>query len=162
LLLGYPLAYLMSTLSQTKANLVLILVLIPFWTSILVRTYAWMVLLGREGIVNQLLRWAGLSGEPVRLLNTTFAVYIGMVPFLLTSMTLPSSSVMRATARTLVRAAYGLGANPSQVSRQVILPLSLPGAAAGCLVVFILGLGFYITPALLGAPRDLMIAVLIA
>src|SRR5262249_47742706 len=87
---------------------------------------------------------------------------IGMVHILLPFMILPLYSVMRAIDRNLVRAAYGLGANPFQVFRQVILPLSLPGAAAGCLVVFILALGFYITPALLGAPRDLMIAVLIA
>lgn len=162
LLISYPLAYLLSSVSQTKANLMIILVLVPFWTSILVRTYAWMVLLGRYGIINNFLIWIGAIQEPLRLLNTTFAVYIAMIHILLPYMVLPLYSVMRGIDRNLIRAAEGLGATPAQVFRQVFLPLSLPGIAAGCLLVFILSLGFYITPALVGGPRDLMISVLIA
>jgi ABC-type spermidine/putrescine transport system permease subunit I len=139
----------------------MVLVLLPFWTSILVRTYAWMVLLGRQGIVNQLLLWIGLIDEPLRLLNTTFAVYVAMVHILLPFMILPLYSVIRGIEGNLLRAAEGLGASPFGVFRQIVLPLSLPGISAGCLLVFILALGFFITPALVGGPKDLMIAVLI-
>jgi putative spermidine/putrescine transport system permease protein len=162
LVLGYPVAYLLSSVSTTKSNLLIILILVPFWTSILVRTYAWMVLLGRQGIVNEFLQWIGVINEPLRLLNTRFAVYVAMVHILLPFMVLPLYSVMRGIDRSLLRAAEGLGARPFSVFRQVLLPLSLPGVAAGCLLVFILSLGFYITPALVGGPKDLMISVLIA
>lgn len=162
LLLGYPLAYLLASIGQTRANLLMILVLVPFWTSILVRTYAWMVLLGRDGIINNLLLRAGLIHDPLRLLNTRFAVYVAMVHILLPFMVLPLYSVMRGIDRNLLRAAESLGARPTAVFREVVLPLSLPGIAAGCLLVFILSLGFYITPALVGGPKDLMISILIA
>lgn len=162
LLLGYPVAYLISSVSTTKSNLLIILVLVPFWTSILVRTYAWMVLLGRQGIVNNFLEWIGVINDPLRLLNTRFAVYVAMVHILLPFMVLPLYSVMRGIDRSLLRAAEGLGARPFAVFRYVLFPLSLPGVAAGCLLVFILSLGFYITPALVGGPKDLMISVLIA
>jgi ABC-type spermidine/putrescine transport system permease subunit I len=161
LLLGYPVAYLLARLDRAKSNLLLILVLVPFWTSILVRTYAWMVLLGRQGVVNQLLLAIGAIDQPLRLLNTTSAVYIAMVHVLLPFMILPLYGVMRGLDGDLLRAAQGLGAAPFAVFRQVWLPLSLPGVFAGCLLVFILALGFFITPALVGGPRDLMIAVLI-
>jgi putative spermidine/putrescine transport system permease protein len=162
LILGYPVAYLISSATTTKSNLLIVLVLIPFWTSILVRTYAWMVLLGREGIINQFLQSIGVIDQPLRLLNTRFAVYVSMVHILLPFMILPLYSVMRGIDRSVLRAAEGLGAKPNAVFRQVLLPLSLPGVAAGCLLVFILSLGFYITPALVGGPKDLMISVLIA
>jgi ABC-type spermidine/putrescine transport system permease subunit I len=162
LLLSYPLAYLLATIRNARANLLIILVLVPFWTSILVRSYAWMVLLGRQGIINELLSSLGLIDQPLRLLNTTFAVYIAMVHILLPFMVLPLYSVMRGIDKNLMLAAEGLGAPPTQVFRRVFFPLSLPGIAAGCLLVFILALGFYITPALVGGPKDLMIAVLIA
>lgn len=161
LLLGYLVAYALASLPQTGANLLMILVLVPFWTSILVRSYAWMVLLGREGLVNQALVGLGFAAEPVQLLNTRFAVYVGMVHVLLPFMILPLYAVMRGIDRSLLRAAENLGARPSQVFRSVFLPLSLPGVAAGCLLVFILALGFYITPALLGGQRDVMISMLI-
>ena len=161
LLLGYPVAYALASLPPTRANLLMILVLVPFWTSILVRSYAWMVLLGREGLINQLLVGLGLTGEPVQLLNTRMAVYVGMIHVLLPFMILPLYAVMRGIDRSLPRAAENLGARPSQVFRWVSLPLSLPGVAAGCLLVFILALGFYITPALLGGQRDVMISMLI-
>jgi putative spermidine/putrescine transport system permease protein len=161
LILGFPVAYVLARIDRAKANLLMILVLLPFWTSILVRTYAWMVLLGREGLVNQFLRWIGAVDEPLRLLNTTFAVYLAMVHILLPFMILPLYSVIRGVDNNLLRAAAGLGATPFGVFRQVLLPLSLPGVWAGSLLVFILALGFFITPALVGGPRDMMIAVLI-
>jgi ABC-type spermidine/putrescine transport system permease subunit I len=161
LILGFPVAYLLARIDRARANLLMILVLLPFWTSILVRTYAWMVLLGREGLVNQFLMWIGAVNEPLRLLNTTFAVYLAMVHILLPFMILPLYSVIRGVDSNLLRAAAGLGATPFGVLRQVVLPLSLPGVWAGSLLVFILAAGFFITPALVGGPRDIMIAVLI-
>jgi putative spermidine/putrescine transport system permease protein len=161
LLLGYPVAYALSSVSASRANLLIILVLIPFWTSILVRSYAWMVLLGQEGIINEALLAAGLRDEPMQLLNTRLAVYVGMIHILLPFMILPLYAVMRGIDRNLLRAAENLGAGPAAVFRRVFLPLSLPGVAAGCLLVFILALGFYITPALLGGQRDVMISMLI-
>lgn len=161
LLLGYPVAYLLARLAPSRANLLLALVLVPFWTSILVRTYAWMVLLGRDGVINRLLLALGLIATPLRLLNTTFAVYVAMVHVLLPFMILPLFATLRSIDPQLLRAAASLGARPSAAFRQVLLPLSLPGVFAGCLLVFILALGFFITPALVGSPRDLMIAILI-
>ena len=161
LVLGFPVAYLLARIDRAVANLLVMLVLLPFWTSILVRTYAWMVLLGRQGLVNQLLLALGAIDQPLQLLNTSFAVYIAMVHILLPFMILPLYSVIRGIDGTLLRAAEGLGATPAGVFRQVLLPLAIPGVAAGCLLVFILALGFFITPALVGGPRDLMIAVLI-
>lgn len=161
LLLAYPLAYLLTTVPPATANLLMILVLIPFWTSILVRSYAWMVLLGQEGIINGALLWLGLRDEPAQLLNTRLAVYLGMIHILLPFMILPLVAVMRGIDRSLLRAAENLGASPRHAFRRVFLPLSLPGVAAGSLLVFILALGFYITPALLGGRRDVTISMLI-
>ena len=161
LLLGFPVAYVLARIDRAKSNLLMMLVLLPFWTSILVRTYAWMVLLGRQGLVNQFLLAIGAIDEPVQLLNTSFAVYVAMVHILLPFMILPLYSVIRGIDGNLLRAAEGLGATPLGVFRQVLLPLALPGLSAGSLLVFILALGFFITPALVGGPRDLMIAVLI-
>ncbi len=161
LLLGYPVAYLLARLPQARANLVLIAVLLPFWTSILVRTYAWMVLLGRHGIINQALLAFGLIQFPLRLLNTTFAVDVAMVHVLLPFMILPLYATLRGIDPVLAQAAASLGAPPAAAFRQVVLPLSLPGVYAGCLLVFILAIGFFITPALVGGPRDLMISMLI-
>lgn len=161
LLLGYPVAYLLARLPPSRSNLLMILVLLPFWSSILVRSYAWMVLLGRNGIINQLLLWAGVLDQPVKLLNTTFAVYVAMVHVLLPFMILPLYAALRGIDPSLPRAGASLGATPGAVFRQVVLPLSLPGVSAGCLLVFILALGFYITPALVGGPRDLMMSILI-
>jgi ABC-type spermidine/putrescine transport system permease subunit I len=161
LLLGYPVAYALSSISSAKANLLMILVLIPFWTSILVRSYAWMVLLNRDGIINEGLRAAGVIDQPLQLMNSRFAVYVGMIHILLPFMILPLYAVMRGIDRNLLRAAGNLGAPPAAVFRRVFFPLSLPGVAAGCLLVFILSLGFYITPKLLGGQRDVLIAMLI-
>lgn len=161
LLLGYPVAYALSSMPLARANLLMIFVLIPFWTSILVRSYAWMVLLNKEGLVNKALTGLGLTSEPLSLMHTRLAVYIGMIHILLPFMILPLYAVMRGIDRNLMRAAENLGARPAQTFRHVFLPLSLPGVGAGVLLVFILALGFYITPALLGGQKDVMISMLI-
>ena len=162
LLLGYPVALALSRLERAAASVVLIIVLLPFWTSVLVRSYAWMVLLGRKGLVNETLIAAGLIDTPLKLLNTPFAVHIAMIHILLPYMILPIASVLRQIDGALPRAAAGLGAAPWRVFVQVVLPLTMPGDAAGVLLDFVLSLGFYITPALDGGPRDLMLSMLIA
>jgi ABC-type spermidine/putrescine transport system permease subunit I len=162
LALGYPVALALSRLHGAPSRVVLIIVLLPFWTSVLVRSYAWMVLLGRKGLVNETLLATGLVDTPLRLLNTPFAVHIAMIHILLPYMILPIASVLRQIDPALPRAASGLGATPWRVFVQVVLPLSMPGVAAGVLLVFVLSLGFYITPALVGGPRDLMLSMLIA
>jgi putative spermidine/putrescine transport system permease protein len=161
LLLGYPVAYVMSRVRSGTANLLMVLVLIPFWTSILVRTYAWMALLGRRGIVNNALIAMGIVDQPLQLMNTRFAVYLAMVHVLLPFMILPLYAVLRGLDWRLVQAAEGLGAGPMGAFRQVVLPLSLPGVAAGCVLVFTLALGFYITPVLVGSGSDVMLSMLI-
>lgn len=161
LALGYPLAYFLASLQPRTARLLMILVLIPFWTSILVRTYAWMVLLQRQGVVNRWLLELGLIDEPLRMMYNRIGVLVGMSHVLLPFMVLPTYAVMRGIDRTLLRAAANLGASPVQAFLRVFLPLSLPGVAAGSLLVFILALGFFITPALMGGRTDMMIAQLI-
>ncbi|MCM8749820.1 ABC transporter permease [Thermomicrobiaceae bacterium CFH 74404] len=160
LVLGYPLAYFLSTLRARTARLLLILVLIPFWTSILVRTYAWMVLLQRQGVVNRWLLELGLIDEPLRMMYNRIGVLVGMVHVLLPFMVLPAFAVMRGIDRDLIRAAQNLGATPLQAFLRIFFPLSLPGVAAGSLLVFILALGFFITPALMGGRTEIMIAQL--
>jgi ABC-type spermidine/putrescine transport system permease subunit I len=162
LVLAYPLAYSIARASKFRAGVMLTLVLVPFWTSILVRSYAWMVLFGRQGIVNSLLLWSSLADQPVEILYTRFAVYVAMVHVLLPFMVLPLYSVLRGIDGNLLKAAEGLGASPYRVFRHIVFPLSVPGVAAGGLLVFILALGFYITPALIGGPRDMTVAMLIA
>ncbi|MBB95147.1 MAG: ABC transporter permease [Rhodobacteraceae bacterium] len=162
LLLAYPLAYFIVTTSDRMAALLMAIVLVPFWTSILIRSYAWMVLLGRKGVINELLTWIGVIETPIRMLNTTFAVYIGMIHVLLPFMILPILSALKGIDGRLVAAAENLGAGPASVFRHVILPLSMPGVIAGSVLVFVLALGFYITPALIGGPQDMMISMLIA
>ena len=161
LVLAYPLALFMARLQKETANLVMILVLVPFWTSILVRTYAWMVILGRRGMVNDALMALGFTSHPVQILNTRTAVYVAMVHVLLPFMVLPLYGVLRSLDWRLVQAAQGLGAGKLAAFWQVVLPLSMPGMAAGCILVFTLSIGFYITPALVGGPSDLMISMLI-
>jgi putative spermidine/putrescine transport system permease protein len=158
---GYPLAYLLATISPRIARLLLIVVILPFFTSIIVRTYAWMVLLGRNGVVNQYLSGLGLIDAPLALLYNQGGVLIGMTYVLLPYMVLTLYSVMRGIDPGLVRAAHSLGASRWQAFRRVFLPLSRPGIAGGTLLVFILSLGFFITPALMGGPTDVMIAMLI-
>ena len=159
--LGYPLAYVLASCRPRTARLLTIIVILPFFTSIIVRTYAFMVLVGRNGIVNQYLMALGFTDTPLPLLYNQAGVVIGMSYVLLPYMVLTVYSVMQGIDPGLVRAAHSLGASRVQAFRRVFLPLSLPGIAGGTLLVFILSLGFFITPALMGGPSDMMIAMLI-
>jgi ABC-type spermidine/putrescine transport system permease subunit I len=162
LALGYPTAYVISGMhSKRQQDLALILVIIPFWTSLLVRTYTWMVVLGRTGIVNSLLLELGLIEQPLRLLYTSFAVLIGMTHILLPFMILSLNAVMLGLDRRLVLAAATLGANPIRAFITIFLPMSMPGVASGSLLVFIMALGFFVTPALLGGSSDIMISMMV-
>ncbi|MFQ5971707.1 MAG: ABC transporter permease [Alphaproteobacteria bacterium] len=162
LLLGYPVAYVLSHMKERHANLAMILVLFPFWTSLLVRTYAWIIILQTKGPVNQLLTGAELVPEPLTLVHNRLGVYIAMTHILLPFMLLPIFSVMKGIPPAYMKAAANLGANPFQAFTRVYLPQTLPGVGAGCLLVFILSLGYYITPALVGGPEDTMISMMIA
>lgn len=161
LLLGFPLAYLLSGISKRNAALLMTIVIIPYFTSILVRTYAWMVLLGNEGVVNQVLMGLGVVDAPLRLMYNRLGVLLGMIYILLPYMVLSLYSVMRGIDRGLMRAADSLGASRFAAFRRIFVPLSMPGVAAGCLLVFILSLGFFITPALMGSQQDAMISMII-
>ncbi len=161
LLLGYPLAYLMTVASRRARAIMIVLVLVPFWTSVLVRTFAWMVILGRRGLVNQILIGWGLVDRPLALIYNMVGVQIGMAHVLLPFMVLPLLSVMSRIDASLVTAARSLGASPGQAFLRVFLPLSLPGVSAGCVLVFLLAVGFYITPALLGGEGQVTFATLI-
>ena len=160
LLLGYPVALALARVPRW-APVILVLILLPFWTSVLVRSYAWMVLLGRHGLINEALLAAGLLDRPLRLLNTPLATEIAMTHILLPYMILPIANALRQIDPALARAASGLGAAPFATFRQVTLPLSMPGVAAGVLLVFVLALGFYITPAMVGGPREITLSMLI-
>lgn len=161
LLLAYPVAYVLSTASPRWVLIGLVCLMLPFWTSVLVRTYAWMILLGRNGVLNQALLGLGLIDKPAALIFNITGVIIGMVHVLLPYMVFPIYSAMLRVDRDLLLAAEGLGASGWSVFRRVFLPLTLPGVVAGTALVFILSLGFYITPALLGGGKVIMIAVLI-
>jgi len=160
--LGYPLAYFLSQLPQRAANLCMIAVLLPFWTSLLVRTYAWLVLLQRQGLINTWGIKLGLWDEPLALVHNLTGTLIGMVHIMLPFLVLPVLESMRAIDGSLTKAAANLGASPSQAFRTVFLPLSLPGLFAGALIVFILCLGFYVTPAVLGGGKVIMVSNRIA
>jgi ABC-type spermidine/putrescine transport system permease subunit I len=161
LVLSYPVAYFLATTSRLGAALGFALVVLPLWTSILVRTYAWMVLLGRNGIVNKSLIAVGAIDEPLALLHNELGVVIGMVHVLMPYMVLPIYAAMRRVDPDLLQAAEGLGAGTFRIFRRIFLPLSVQGVYAGCILVFVLSVGFFITPALLGGGRVIMIAVLI-
>lgn len=161
LLIAYPTAYYMNSSKSNWSMLLLFGILLPFWTSILVRTYAWMIILGRYGAINELLLNLGLIKEPLRLMYNRLGVYTGMVYVMIPFGVLPILSVMQGIDRSLVRAAENLGATPLQAFWNVFFPLSLPGVGAALLLTFIKCMGFFITPALMGGPRDTMIAVLI-
>lgn len=162
LLLGYPLAYWISTLNERQANLVMILVLIPFWTSILVRVAAWIVILQSEGLVNKALIGMGITHAPLALLFNRVGVYISMTHILLPFMILPLYSVMKSVPPTFQRAAVSLGSHPFAAFWRVYVPQTYPGIGAGALLVFILAIGYYITPALLGGPNDQMVSYYVA
>ena len=164
LLLAFPVAHLLATLPARRANLLMILVLLPFWTSLLVRTTSWMVLLQGQGVVNDLLVRGGLIGDESRLAmmyNQTGTIIV-MTHVLLPFMILPLYSVMRVIPPSYARAARSLGATSWTTFRRIYLPQTLPGIGAGALLVFILAVGYYITPALVGGAQGQMISNLIA
>jgi len=161
LVLGYPVA-LSLVRAPRWAPVILVLILLPFWTSVLVRSYAWMVLLGRHGLLNEALLATSMIDRPLRILNTPLATQIAMIHILLPYMVLPIANALRQIDPSLARASSGLGATPWATFRQITLPLSMPGVAAGVLLVFVLALGFYITPAMVGGPREITLSMLIA
>jgi putative spermidine/putrescine transport system permease protein len=161
LLIGYPLAYVMARRNDAVAVIFLVAVGMSFWTGFVVRTYAWLVILGNKGPVSAVYTLAGW-GKPPQLLFTSFASTLGMTHVLLPYMVLALYGVMRKIDPSLTRAAEGLGARPFCAFRHVFLPLSLPGVVNGCVLVFTMCLGFYITPILLGTPKDMMISQLIS
>ena len=162
LLLAYPLAYWLSTLPARRANMLMILVLVPFWTSILVRVAAWIVLLQREGLVNKTLMSLSILNEPATLLFNRTGVVIAMVHILLPFMILPLYSVMKSVPPTYLRAAISLGSPPLAAFFRVYVPQTWAGIGAGGLLVFILSIGYYVTPALLGGADDQMLSYYIA
>jgi len=162
LVLAYPLALLVSSVKESTARYLMIFILLPFWTSLLVRTTSWLVLLQNNGLVNSVLQWIGATIEPVQLAYNRFGVFVAMSHILLPFAILPIHAVMKGISPTYVRAAVSLGASPLRAFIHVYLPLTLPGVGAGALLVFILALGYYITPALIGGPRDQMISTFIA
>ena len=162
LLLGYPLAWWLASLPTRTANVLMILVLVPFWTSILVRVAAWIVLLQSEGLVNRGLMGVGLIDHPLALLFNRTGVIIAMVHILLPFMVLPLYSVMKSVPPTYLRAAVSLGSSPLAAFFRVYVPQTYPGIGAGALLVFILAIGYYVTPALLGGADDQMLSYYIA
>lgn len=162
LLLGYPLAWWLASLPARPANVLMILVLVPFWTSILVRVAAWIVLLQSEGLVNRGLMGLGLIEQPLALLFNRTGVVIAMVHILLPFMILPLYSVMKSVPPTYLRAAVSLGSSPMAAFFRVYVPQTYPGIGAGVLLVFILAIGYYVTPALLGGADDQMLSYYIA
>ena len=161
LILGYPVAYLLINTSATIRNLVLMMVVASMWISILVRTYAWIAILGRNGLVNQGLMSMGLTTSPVQFIYNFSGVLIGMIHVLLPFAILPIYSVMSGIDKDQVKAAENLGANPFKAFIRVVFPLSLPGVAGSLMLIFMMSLGFYVTPLLLGSASEIMIANLI-
>ncbi len=164
LIIGFPVAFLLSTLPMRYSSLLMILVLLPFWTSLLVRTTAWMVLLQGQGVINSLLVWMGIIADDQRLvmINNLTGTIIAMTHILLPFMILPLYSVMKPIPPSYVRAARSLGASSWTAFRRVYLPQTVPGIGAGGLLVFILSVGYYITPALVGGASGQLISNLIA
>lgn len=160
-LLGYPLAYFIAHLDERSRNLVLILVLLPFWTSLLVRTTAWIALLQTNGVVNDVVAAVAGEGARLELIHNMTGTIIAMTHILLPFMILPTYSVMLSVPPALKRAAVSLGAAPWTAFWRVYFPMTLPGAAAGALLVFILALGYYITPALVGGRTGQLISNMI-
>ncbi|MFK5997295.1 MAG: ABC transporter permease [Rhodobacterales bacterium] len=160
-IIGYPVAFMMAHAKGKTKMVIVVFVLIPFWTSVLVRMFAWMALLGRDGVINRALMHLHITDEPISMLFTQFAVLVGMVHYMLPYMILPVFAVMTGIPKNLMDAASNLGASPLRVFTRVYFPLSLPGIGAGGLLVFIISMGFYVTPALLGGPQDVLLAQII-
>lgn len=157
LLLGYPMAYAIARAAPNRRPLLLMLVVLPFWTSFLIRIYAWMGLLADNGLIDQFLRWTGLASNPGTILGTEWAVHLGIVYAYLPFMVLPLYATLEKLDGSLLEAAADLGARPFSAFLTVTLPLSLPGIVAGCLLVFIPAVGEFVIPDLLGGTDTLMI-----
>ena len=162
ILIGYPFAYFLSQLPNRIANLCLITVLLPFWTSLLVRTYAWLVLLQKRGLINDWAIGIGLWDEPLKFVHNMTGTLIGMVHIMLPFLVLPAYASMKAIDRNYLRAAANLGAGPTRAFWTVFFPQSVPGLFAGALIVFVLCLGFFVTPAVLGGGKVIMVSMKIA
>jgi len=162
ILLGYPLSYFLAGLPDKSANLLIVFVLLPFWTSLLVRTTSWIALLQTNGVVNSFLMGIGITSKPFEMLYTEFSTIVAMTHILLPFMILPLYSVMRGIDPSYFKAAMSMGARPIQAFLKIYLPMSLPGLSAGALLVFIISVGYYITPALVGGTEGQMISNLIA
>jgi len=162
LLLGYPVAWLLAIMPPRWARVVLAIIILSMWTNLLARTYAWMVLLQRTGLVNKLLLATGLTEQPLALVNNLLGVCIGMIYIMLPFIILPLMGVLRSIDPSILRAAALCGAGRWQCFIRVLLPLSLPGIVTGALMVFVMSLGYFVTPALLGGTGNMMLAELVA
>jgi len=162
LLLGYPLAWLLAIMPQRWARVILGIIVLSMWTNLLARTYAWMVLLQRTGLINKWLMAMGLTEQPIALVNNLVGVCIGMTYIMLPFIILPLMGVLRSIDPSILRAAALCGASKWQCFSRVLLPLSLPGIATGTLMVFVMSLGYFVTPALLGGTANMMLAELVA
>lgn len=161
IVMGFPIAYAASRLQGFWANLILICVILPFWTSVLVRAYAWLVLLQRRGLVNQTLMDLGIINQPLTLMHNTTGTVIGTLHVMLPFMVLPLYSVMKKIPQDLMQASESLGAKPFYTFRRVFLPMAAPGVMAGSILVFVICLGFFITPELLGGGRTILVSMLV-
>jgi len=159
ILIGYPLAYFLSQIPKKYVGLFMLTVLLPFWTSLLVRTYAWLVMLQRNGLINNFAIDLGIWDTPVKLAHNLNGTLIGMVHIMLPFLVLPLYAAMRRIDRHALQAAANLGATPVQAFWQIFVPLSLPGVVAGSLIVFVLCLGFYVTPAVLGGGKVILVSM---
>jgi putrescine transport system permease protein len=157
LLLGFPMAYGIARASSAVRSILLLLIILPFWISFLLRVYAWMGLLNNYGVINNFLMWLGIIDQPLQIMYTDLAIYIGLVYSYLPFMILPLYATLERMDLDLIDAAMDLGARPSQAFRDVTWPLARPGVIAGCLLVFIPAMGEYVIPYLLGRPESLLI-----
>ena len=157
LLIGYPIAYAIARSNPSARNILMLLIVLPFWTSFLLRVYAWIGILKNNGLLNNFLIWIGVIDQPIQMLQTDFAVYVGIVYSYLPFMILPLYANLEKMDLTLLEAAADLGCKPWQGFLKITLPLSLPGIVAGCLLVFIPAVGEFVIPSLLGDPGMLMI-----
>lgn len=161
LLLAYPLCFLLTRVSARTNRLMFLIIMIPFWASVLVKTYAWIVILNRTGIANEIMMSTGMISQPMRLLYNRLAVVVGMTHYLLPFMIFSLYSGMKSVNYSMIEASSSMGASTLQTFLKVYLPSTLPAVYAGCLSIFILAIGFYITPALMGGPSETMISVYI-
>lgn len=161
LLIGYLPAYYLARLKTSRRVILLILLIVPFWTSVIIRTYSWMLVFANKGAINYYLMKWGLIQEPISLLYNEFAVIVGLLHIMLPFMILPIFTSIDGMDQSLIDASKSLGAGNIRTFFEVTFPLSLPGVSAGCLLVFIISVGAFLTPAVLGGPKDIMIAMLI-